>query len=318
MTRIYGWFMLFGRIDEAAEAKIKAYLAKTLYCGSEFSVLYRKGWSFYDYKHMQAAFCNGAIYIRFIPQGGFEGCRGYIYLPPLCELSNVRAAFNALKEYVAKEGGCACVMALPQEYIDNIDLDGTVLEGSNPDYEEYIYLPEDLIELRGKKFHAKRNHVTRFVNLYENRYVFRSYEPRDRQGLLDLYAKWSEGKEDDGTLIDEFRLLSLGLQMADRGEAYADVMEIDGKIVGFSLGETLASGVAVVHIEKGEIEYDGIYPAINQMFSKKHFANVKFVNRQEDMGLVGLRRSKRSYNPVKMVKKYVVRIGAYGGAYGTL
>lgn len=311
--------MLFKNIDEGAEERIRALLAETQYDGSEFSLLYRKGWSFYNYPLMQVADEGDAIYIRFIPQGGFEGCKGYIYLPPLCKLSNVRAAFNALKEHIGSEACCACVMALPQEYIDNIDLDGAVNEGSNPDYEEYLYSPEDLITLSGKKYHGKRNHVTRFVNTYGGRYVFRSYEERDRQGLIDLYAKWSRGKEDGGTLMDEFRLLSLGLEMVERGEAYADVMEIDGKIVGFSLGETLPSGVAVVHVEKGEIEYDGIYPAINQMFSKKHFQGLRYVNRQEDMGLEGLRKSKLSYRPVKMSKKYVVRIGPCGGGrYGTV
>ena len=84
-------------------------------------------------------------------------------------------------------------------------------------------------------------------------------------------------------------------------------------------GVNVPSGVAVVHVEKGEIEYDGIYPAINQMFSKKHFQGLRYVNRQEDMGLEGLRKSKQSYRPVKMSKKYVVRIGPCGGErYGTV
>ena len=311
--------MLFEKIDDRAERKIKEYLADTDYEGSEFSCLYRKGWSFYDYEHMQVAEEGGAIFIRFVPQGGFEGCTGYIYLPPLCKLNNVRAAFNALKEFVRQDACCACVMALPQEYIDNIDLEGTIVEGSNLDYEEYLYLPQDLITLAGKKFHGKRNHVTRFVNTYAGRYVFRSYEERDRQGLLELYAKWSADKEDSGTVMDELNLLSLGLGMVERGEAFADVMEIDGKIAAFSLGEILPSGVAVVHIEKGEIEYDGIYPAINQMFSKKHYEGLRYVNRQEDMGIEGLRKSKLSYRPAKMVKKYVVRIGScQGGTYGTV
>lgn len=302
--------MLFEDIDDAAEERIRQMLAKTDYAGSEFSELYRRGWSSYNYSLMQAAQTEDAIYIRFIPGENFNGCKGYIYLPPLTEIGNVRAALNLLISFIREQGECACIMALPQEYIDVADLSGVNLEGSNPDYEEYLYSPSDLITLAGKKYHGKRNHVTRFVNTYAGRYVFRPYEPKDKSGLIELYAKWSAEKEDDGTLMDEFHLLALGLQMTERGKTYADVMEIDGKIAGFALGETLESGVAVVHIEKGEIEYDGIYPAINQMFSKKHFEGLKYVNRQEDMGLEGLRKSKLSYRPVKMVKKYVIRVCA--------
>ena len=301
--------MLFEEINDAHEERIRELLAQTEYEGSEFSLLCRRGWSFYNYASMQAADTGDTLFVRFLPGGGFQDCSKYVYLPPLTKLSNIRAAMDALKAYLEERGEHACVMALPQEYAERLQGAGYEILPSNPDYEEYLYDPRGLIELAGKKLHAKRNHVHRFCAVYQGRYAFRSYEPADKPGIMRLYTKWSDGKEDDGTLMNEFRLLSLGLKMAEEGRAYADVMEIDGKIAGFALGETLPSGVAVVHVEKGEIEFDGIYSVINQMFSKKHFEEgVRLVNRQEDMGLAGLRRAKRSYQPVKMAKKHVIKL----------
>lgn len=300
--------MNFERVDERAEEEIRKMLALTSYEGSEFSELYRRGWHFYDYSNMQWAKCGESIFIRFKPKGGFGDCENFVYLPPLTKIENVRAAVEQVVAFVKERGEHACIMALPQEYVDALSGSGLDTENSNPDFEEYLYSPEDLMTLAGKKFHGKRNHVARFCKTYEGRYVFRPYTAADKQGLLDLYAKWSEGKEDEGTLMDEFHLLALGLQMTHEGKTFADVMEIDGEIVGFALGEITASNVAIVHIEKGETRFDGIYAAINKMFAERHYQGVRLVNRQEDMGLEGLRKSKLSYRPVKMVKKYVIRI----------
>ena len=85
-------------------------------------------------------------------------------------------------------------------------------------------------------------------------------------------------------------------------------MEVDGKIVGFETGELTASNVGIVHLEKGDTDYDGIYPSLCQMFAAKHFAGVRFINRQEDMGLEGLRKSKESYHPCGFVEKRIVRL----------
>ena len=87
---------------------------------------------------------------------------------------------------------------------------------------------------------------------------------------------------------------------------FADVLEVDGRIVGFEFGERLASNNGIVHIEKGDINYDGVYPMLCHAFAAKHFKDVSFINRQEDMGLDGLRKSKLSYHPCGFVEKRIV------------
>jgi len=81
-------------------------------------------------------------------------------------------------------------------------------------------------------------------------------------------------------------------------------LRIDGKIQAFSLGELLNPEMAVIHIEKANTQYHGCYAMINQQFAEHCWKDVPYINREEDMGIPGLRQAKRSYHPVKMVEKY--------------
>lgn len=299
--------MVFTALNDEGEARIAEALARTTYEGSEFSVLYRKGWSFYNYPSMQYAVSDGAVFLRFLPADTqVYPCGDYLYLPPLAPVSEIANAVRALEQYCKDNELPLTFIALPQEYIDVMDTQGYEIS-DNRDYDEYLYAPDDLMNLPGKKYHSKRNFVKRFVNAYEGRYEFRSFDCSDCEGLMQLYSLWSKGKEDEKTVKEEIKLLRLGVEFVKTGRAFADVMTVDGKVTGFALGEVIASGVAIVHIEKGDTAYEGIYPALNQMFSLKHFSQVRYVNRQEDLGIEGLRKAKESYKPVKMVRKYVAR-----------
>lgn len=83
---------------------------------------------------------------------------------------------------------------------------------------------------------------------------------------------------------------------------------VDGDLAGFSVGEKVNEKMAVIHVERGEIDYKGIYAFLNRKFLIESFADIEFVNRQEDTGNAGLRKAKESYHPVKMVKKYLIKV----------
>jgi hypothetical protein len=78
----------------------------------------------------------------------------------------------------------------------------------------------------------------------------------------------------------------------------------DGQLCAFTIGEQLNSDTAVIHIEKADISFRGAYAAINQMFAENEWSHLKFINREDDFGLPGLRKAKQSYRPVFMVEKY--------------
>jgi len=82
---------------------------------------------------------------------------------------------------------------------------------------------------------------------------------------------------------------------------------IDGRLEAFTMGELLNKNMALVHIEKANPDIRGLYPYINQQFVLNEFKNVEFVNREEDLGIEGLRKAKLSYHPCRFVEKYTVK-----------
>ncbi len=174
---------------------------------------------------------------------------------------------------------------------------------------EYVYRTEDLIELRGKKYHGKKNHVNTFEKTYD-------YEIKDItdenvvKDCLELLHRWHEEvlKTVDKEMcmeIDAIKDIFIELQHLNL-ESIA--VYVDGKLAGFSVGERVNDKLAVIHVERGELEYKGVYAFINRKFLMECFSDLEFVNRQEDTGNSGLRKAKKSYHPVKMVKKYLVKL----------
>lgn len=221
---------------------------------------------------------------------------------------------------VLEKAGATTILNVTEDRIKLFEKLGYTLTYSR-DYSEYLYLPSDLIELKGKKYHQKRN----FINGFTTPYQFRSYSKSDRDGLFQLLYKWSylhidkdvEWSEEDNwhthSVIEkikmdpEIKAITEVIDNLEKFNCFADVLISDDKIIGFALGEILPSNVGAIYFEKGDIEYKGIYPLLDNLFCKKHFDGVKYVNKQEDMGLEGLRKSKLSYHPVKLVDRYVAK-----------
>ena len=91
-------------------------------------------------------------------------------------------------------------------------------------------------------------------------------------------------------------------------ELSGGVITIDGQVKAFTIGEQLNSNTLCVHIEMADPDINGLYPAINNEFVKYAAKGLKYVNREEDLGIEGLRQAKRSYNPIFMIDKYNIYI----------
>ncbi|MEG2414059.1 MAG: phosphatidylglycerol lysyltransferase domain-containing protein [Clostridia bacterium] len=315
--------MQFRKIEIKDFDTIKKIQATTQYNGSDFSELYLRGWLLYDFAQMQISIdnTNEIVYIRFIPSENVFGIRegsDYCYLSPLCRQGNIPFAVEQIVNFCAENNEDMRICGMPRAYAEMLNSDKFSFE-DNADYREYLYSPTALIELGGKKYHSKRNHIARFLMQYSDRenaeenYVFRPYTTDDRKGIRKLMRGWQETKDfDDDALANETEenmVLEKALEFVqEKDNFFCNVIEINHAIAAFTIGELTPSNVAVIHIEKADVAYDGIYPAINQMFVKAHFANARFVNRQEDMGLEGLRKSKSSYYPIGFVEQCVVRL----------
>lgn len=173
---------------------------------------------------------------------------------------------------------------------------------------DYVYLRENLANLSGRKYHGKKNHANAFRKEYQN-YVFHEITKDDILECIAFGDMWCELKgQGDAGLRCEFCALEQALKNLETLNVRGAVIRIDGKIQAFTLGEKINPDMAVIHFEKANPDIRGLYTVINQEFCSNIWQDVTYINREEDMGLEGLRKAKESYKPEFMVKKYTAII----------
>lgn len=174
---------------------------------------------------------------------------------------------------------------------------------------EYVYNTNDLIELKGKKYHGKKNHVNSFEKTYEYKIKAISNE-KVVKDCMTLLHRWHE---EVAVTVDKEMLMEIDAIKDLFSELHlfdlkSIAIYVGGELAGFAVGERANDKIAIIHVERGEIAYKGIYAFLNKKFLEESFADTEFVNRQEDTGNAGLRKAKQSYHPAKMVKKYLLKV----------
>lgn len=179
------------------------------------------------------------------------------------------------------------------------------------DDDDYIYLREDLVNLSGRKLHQKKNHLNYFRRTYD--YTYEEITPETAREVLDFlerinHQKLLEMPEEWKTILElETRAIEELLSLLHTGRLLSGVIRIDGQIEAVTIGEyarTNSHESVLVHVEKANPAFRGIYQAINHDFCCHLPEDVVYVNREEDMGMENLRQTKLSYKPVKLAEKY--------------
>ena len=184
---------------------------------------------------------------------------------------------------------------------------GKFLITEDVNYFDYVYRVEELTNLSGKRFHGKKNHVNKFKKLYEWEYQRLGLE--NREECIALFDQWYDNKMDEIPGIGEEREAVLELFHNWEGlDVTGGCIRVDGNMVAFSVGEQLCGKMAVIHLEHADTSYEGAFAIMNQQFLEHEWQDFEFVNREEDMGIPGMRKAKESYRPVRMVKKYVATL----------
>ncbi len=173
---------------------------------------------------------------------------------------------------------------------------------------DYFYNTTDLINLSGKKFHQKRNHVNSFVSKYSYTYV--PIRPYDKESVTLLKeacnALYDPNSGED--LADEHITINELISNFEALGLAAGVIVCDNKPIAYSIGEHMSQDTALIHIEKADKNFSGSFAAINKMFAEHEFSDTLFINREEDMGIEGLRKAKLSYHPVRLGEYYTAII----------
>jgi hypothetical protein len=174
------------------------------------------------------------------------------------------------------------------------------------DNDDYVYLNQKLITLSGRIMHQKKNHYNYFKQNYPHEFL--PLRPELFPELKALGDRWINLKLEQGWegshLSMEGIAISNILGHYDELGVSGIAIRIGGRIEAFSIGEMLNDDTVVVHVEKGNPEFRGIYVALVSNFCRLIFPKATYVNREQDLGLPGLRHSKQSLKPVNFVHKY--------------
>ncbi len=179
------------------------------------------------------------------------------------------------------------------------------------DFFDYLYSREDLQHLKGRKYQPKRNHVNRFKSLYD--WKFEIVKTKDTSECIAFEDKWiKDAVLRNPELVSDYQnekkvveyLLSNGEQLG----IFAGMIKVEGNIVAFSIGSRINHETFDTHIEKADRNFEGSFAIINQQMAEHMPQNYIYINREEDLGLEGLRKAKESYHPVRLIEKYMASL----------
>ena len=175
------------------------------------------------------------------------------------------------------------------------------------DSADYLYRSEDLIHLSGKKYHGKRNHISKFQRQYSwSDEDLTDANMEECQALAKEWCVQNGCSEENGLDKEACALRESFVHFQDLGFT-GGLIRVEEKPVAFTMGEAIHDQVYVVHFEKALSSYAGSYTMINREFATQRLSGYPYINREEDMGLEGLRKAKLSYYPAILLERFTAR-----------
>ncbi len=237
------------------------------------------------------------------------GDKPYCYFPigDYSNVENLKIAIYSIRDYFFQHNWefVMCRVSAQQiSVLEDLDIRFTAKEDRNNF--DYIYYVQSLSTLKGKKLDGKRNHINKFNKLHTFKYE--EISDKNISDCIDILEKWSIQRNylEDESLIAErkanFELLNNYKFLNVKGA----LIRVDDKPEAFTVGEMLNSNTVVIHVEKANSMINGLYTLINQQFLANHCNGIEFVNREQDLGINGLRKAKLSYNPAILLEKFTV------------
>ena len=221
-------------------------------------------------------------------------------------------AVEALREYAEAKGFPLLLYGLEERHREALEAlyPGCFAFEDDSEWFDYVYLAERLASYAGKDLHGKKNHCNRFEAEHDWDFV-----PLTRKlipGCLDMLVQWQEENAArlDESIHDEYDAIIRAFAAYEALGLEGGVLRAEGRIVGFSMGEMCAPDAFDVHFEKAEGTVNGAYPMVcrelTRLLLQRH-GELRYINREDDMDLEPLRRSKLSYRPEYLLRKQVAR-----------
>ncbi len=179
---------------------------------------------------------------------------------------------------------------------------------------EYVYSVRELIDLPGNRFHKKKNLLNQFLKNHAWTFEPLATETiREAQAMQDDWCEWKDCAGSEGLAAENEAISRVFSAWESLPGLLGGVLRVAGRIEAYTVAEAFGDDTLVIHFEKGNPRFKGIYQAINQVFLEAMGSGFKWVNREQDMGDEGLKQAKMSYNPAFFVEKFKVRFRRPGG-----
>lgn len=287
--------MEFQPVEAKDKEKIEGYLRQihSRSCDLAFASIYL--WR--NHYQMEFAECENMIIFKSneertsfsFPVGAADPAKAIETLENYCEENNIPLIFHSVSREI-------------EEYL-NQHFPGKYEIEFDRDLSDYVYETQALIELKGKKYHGKKNHINKFKKTYD--WAYEKITPENVSECIDMLYKWKIDNCDPDDLEKhaEICVSEHALKEMEFLGLKGGLIRADGQVVAFTVGEKIHPDTFCVHIEKAYADVQGAYSIINQEFLIHEAADCKYVNREDDVGNPGLRKAKLSYHPAFMVEK---------------
>ncbi len=259
-----------------------------------------------DYYEIRYSIINDFLCI--ISSGGDKPF-SYFPIGDYTNVENLKVAIYTIRDYFYQQNWEFIMCRVSDEQISVLeDLDIRFIAKEDRDNFDYIYYVQKLSTLAGKKLDGKRNHINKFKKLHTFKYE--EISDKNISDCLDILEKWSIQRNyfEDESLIAERKANIDLLNNYKFLNVKGGLIKVDGKPEAFTLGERLNSNTVVIHVEKANAMINGLYTLINQQFLANHWDSIEYVNREQDLGIEGLRKAKLSYNPAILLEKFTVEL----------
>ncbi len=172
---------------------------------------------------------------------------------------------------------------------------------------DYLYNVTDLVELKGNRYHKKKNLLNQFSRKYDFTYLLFGPEMVDQAMAMQTdWCTWRDCESSDILSSENRAIFKILKEWRQLAGLLGGALMVDGSMVAYTVAEALTRDILLIHFEKGDTAYKGIYQAINQKFLANSASQYTFVNREQDLDDEGLRKAKLSYHPVDYLRKYRV------------
>jgi len=218
---------------------------------------------------------------------------------------------------IARRCGFERYWYVPGDYLetlDRIELDNLFILDEQREFDDYVYLTEDLIFLKGNKFSKKRNLLNQFSREYlrKDRVIVKEISEKDIDDCLNFLEIWCTQHNCDAgqeiNLACEKNAVVTTLKNMSILESKGILIRVDGMVSAFGIGSRLNKTTATLNFEKADPSIKGLYQFLDNECAKRLFCEYQYVNKESDMNIPNLADSKQSYNPIWRVKSFIMKL----------